>query len=452
MKTRWLVRLALLLAPAAFAEGCSLINSYDDVKTGVDSGEGDGDQDSGLAADTSSADGDQTSDGEPDVRVNDAGSDAPVGVVVVAARGDKDGGGLQYVLAVLDPATGRELSREPFSAIASYFDGQRDLWYVIEAPGAFVAPGGPFVGPTDDVFLHVRQLDTHTGQWTELSKVKIPPPISGEQVAVLKERLAYVGFGASNMEQLIVLKTTSPTGISADASAEASTTTTLPFNPIGLVGTRNPANGGAGGLVTLIQQHPCDEAGVCSFTIQGASIVDAPTFRTSHPLSSSSSPVATVGWGSYVKGGSDVFVTTDGGTGGQLERYAPLTNAKTADPTIGFNATSNRFRPLAVSDCFATAFVSELNAPDLFAIPLTPGGVIANLALGHAGSAVVYEPYTNTLFAPASGALTALAVTGTLAAPQLAERTTFRPPLDIKPYQVATRQPLDPLPFTCPAP
>lgn len=448
MKSPWLVRLALLITPAALAQACSLVNSYDDVLTGVDSGGAPDTGGPGVDADSGAGDADAGSNADADADGPPIVADAQTGAVVVSARGDKDGGGSQYVLSVLDPATGKELSREVLPVIAAFFDGQRDLWYILEAPGAALSPSGPLVGPGEAVFLRVRELDTHTGEWTELAKTKIPALISAEQVAILKERLAYIAYppdgGTSNM---VVLNTTNPSGISADASADASSVTALPFNPVGLIGTRSTTNN-VGGLVTLIQST-CDIVlGTCSYNIQGVSVGAAVNFKTNKPLTTIPS-TATIGWGSHITGGSDVFITPDGGTSGLIQRYAPQTNDKTADPVIAFNATSSRFRPITVSECRGVAFVSLLNASDVFAIPLAANGTQANIATGHSNSSVVYEPYTNTLFVPFSGSFTPIGVSGSKLAPQLAPRATFKPPADIKPHHVATRQPLDPLDFEC---
>lgn len=467
MKTRALLRLAFLAVPPALALGCSLINSYDDVLQSPSDagGASDGTTPSG---DSSSGDTGTPTDANPavdsgtDAPITDADSavpdDAQVGAVVAAARADKKdaGGSLEYVLSVLDPTNGKELSRESMAVIGSYFDGERDLWYIFEAPGALLSPGGPLVGPGDNVVLHVRQLDTHTGKWLELAKTPVPSMISSEQVAVLKQKLAYVAWSedGGSGDQLVVLDTANAAQVNGDASADAATTADLPFNPIGLIGTRNAATGSSGGLITLIQETCDPDAGGCAFNIKGVTVGAAVNFKATHLAVSTSSTIATIGWGSYIGGGPLDLILSPNGIGGGIDRYSPLTNTRTADPTVSFAVTSNRFRPMAVSECFKTAFVVELNQTDLFAVPLSTGGTTSNIGIGHPGSQVAYEPFTNTILAPfsnnASSFFTAISVTGTPTAPLLAVSTKFKPPSDLRPYQVATRSPLDPLPFNCP--
>ena len=216
--TRRLLALAVVLAASAGAAGCSLVNSFGDVVTGSDadlgeaSGEG-GSSDSSTDQTTgdgpastesgtdSTTDGPSTGDGGGDATgdgqgtTSDGGADgsggnpdaAQAGAVVVGGT-QGDGG---FVLSVLDPTTGTELTRQPMTVVAVKHDPYRDLWYVFEDNGGAAAPS---VSPLDTVHLHVYTLQTSTGVWSQQAVLRVPPLVSNDLVTVLNGRLAFAAW------------------------------------------------------------------------------------------------------------------------------------------------------------------------------------------------------------------------------------------------------------------
>src|ERR1700677_399009 len=213
MPSRRFAVLAGLFVPLASAAGCSLINAYDAVKEapGDDSGTG-GDDVTGDDVTTGSSDGTVASEsggssgggGEASSDVVTTGTDAiseattapeaavdagsPAGAVVI---GGHVTGTTNYVLSVLDPATGNEKNRTPMSVLGIAYEGTRDLWFIFDTG---TASGFPTTG-TSPVVLHVRTLDTRPGgtwAWIELATLTVPQPLSGEYIVPLVNRLAYI--------------------------------------------------------------------------------------------------------------------------------------------------------------------------------------------------------------------------------------------------------------------
>jgi hypothetical protein len=277
--------MGLLVLPCLAAGGCSLVNSFGDV---VPQGS---ESDSGRLDDSSAVD--QTSPGSDTGTDTQAPSDAPAsgndsasdsttpvhdsgvvdsadggppvqgGALVVGGNQTGDGG---FVLSVLDPDSGSELSREAMTVVAIHYDGLRDLWYLFENNAGI---GGIFPAPSDPVNLHVRALDTNTGVWTEKSKTPVPALESTDTVAVLNERLSYVAYSLNDAGNptggyaLVLLDTSNPA-----APAQIGTPTPLANLPTGTIGTRNSSN--AGGTINLfhIDDTSCEGDGsaqLCEF-------------------------------------------------------------------------------------------------------------------------------------------------------------------------------------------
>jgi len=159
MRRRFFHRNALRFAALTLlgAVGCSLVNGFDDVKPLVDGTYG-------------ASDGSALTDGNLAVDGSADAAGTAIGAIVVGARIDTDANGFEYVLAVLDPATGHEIAaREPMVVTAVVYDGLRDLWYIFEAPGPGFLPG-PYAVST----LHVRSFDLEARTWTEHSKLTVP--------------------------------------------------------------------------------------------------------------------------------------------------------------------------------------------------------------------------------------------------------------------------------------
>jgi hypothetical protein len=457
--------------------GCSLVYSYgtveqatqmpdgstgDDVTTtdapsGVDHASADGPV-GPLEASTDSGDGGSVAVGDAD-----AGPPLPpVGAVVISGVGTGADGGPDYVLSVLDPTNGHELSRESMPAVGVAYDGVTDIWYIFET----LNPGTPFTlgpyppAPGDPVVLHVRTLDTHTGKWTELTTLNVPPMPSADMIAPLKNRLAYVGYNTldAGAGELIVLDTSTPSMTSASPTDTAVSATPLSFAPGGMFGTRPSTTGSQGGSVALLQNTSTGAAGDFQFITArvGASSVSlvAPVV-----LGPSAAQYQTAGGGSFLSGGpANVFALPNLGDagGGTITEYDPTTGASLLASPIAFAADSDRLQPVAISECSQMAFVAELTGSKLFAVPLSAGGTPTLRDVTHTVSNVRFEPFTNTVvttFNAFTGwEIGALSLGGTATAPTLSPRTAIQmnkpwaPPGDLRPTNIAVRQPI---PYDC---
>ncbi len=463
---------ALALGAPMLVAACSIIESYGSVNAlsdaggGVDSGES---IDSSVADTARSLDSGAPQDGS-DVDVRDSGtspgdaSDGEAGergVIVVGGEVEVDAG-LQFVLTALDPQTGAELlnAREPMLVSAVSYDPAQDLWYVFESGGAGVYPL-----PTDPFFLHTRQLDPVSGTWTEMQKVQIPTGVSYLTTAVLRNRIAYLAYGASAdgwdaggptdagaPYALVILDTTNASSVAVASIVPLATA------PTSIVGTPD-GPGFSGGLATL------------GATVAGAAQLTPVLVSTGLPAvmgALTGLPTSSSGFGE---------VTVDNSSGsGSLQILAVTTKpptlslysttggvfTPTAAGTFGFADTN--VRPPAFSECFQMAFVVGANADTLVhAIALPPSGSQAGPDGGpllpsftqdthHSGQAVYFEPFTNTVLAPFSQGdnfvLSAFTFDGTSSAPHLSVRqgSVWQPPASLRPNFVATRVP--PL-FTC---
>lgn len=500
---RPLLAFAIVCAPFAVLDGCSLIAKYDSVKPapGDDASNVGGDTGLGGADSTSEtsapdAPGDHTTSGdvvgdEPQVVL------PPVGALVVAGVGAVDGGNA-YVLSVLDPTTGNELSREKMPVVGIGYDGETDYWYIFEtlAPGSIVASGGPFTAPGDAVVLHVRQLDTHAGKWKEVSAAPIPVPaiaaLSPDYIAPLWKRLAYIAWNPQSdarapTTELVVLDTATPAATTASPADPGVTFTPLPQGIFSMIGTR--AVGVAGGVVNFLQSSSAGSTNACSTfsgrcqfqflparvatdTVSGKdtvalkSAVAISTFSSTAPLAAGAgSFLNTVGGGpfdvvaipSVAVDDAGSVITNEAGIAqpgpGTVVQYDPNANAPTSSPSVPFNAAAFRFRPVVFDECLSSAVVGELSGTQLFVLPLvqnaTPPPAVD---VGHAASNVRFDPYTNSVFVSFNGggskSITAYTVSGSAAAPTVSQRTDWNPPSDLNANTMVTRQPTH---FTCPA-
>jgi hypothetical protein len=453
------------LADASFGDSSSGASG---VSTGISTGRSTGasgasGSNSGTASGSSGGLLDGGVEGSTDAQA------PPTGAIVVAGTDSLEDGG--YVLEVLEPEHGTVLSRETLPVVAVMYDGSSDVWYVFEtrAPvDARTTPFGPSTNPGDPVVLHVRQLDTQTGHWTEAAPAfRVPTPVSFGNVAPLSGGLvayiAYEGADASVFARdLVVVDTMTsehPVGVYP-----------LPNAPIGLIGT---ASQPSGGRVNQIVLGPCpNDGGPCQQYQEVASIVTGSqgdagpqvVFRAPVPVgpiypSAGQNP----GWASFANAGSalDIFAwpvqAIDGGQEAEIQLYDPQTNELALGrPALTFNAGSDHFKPLAIAECFQTALLVTTDQTNLFAIPLVNGATQPQpLGLGHTGqSGVYYEPYMNTVLAPINSHdlwdITAFALTGTRLQPQLAKRMPpdWSPPKTLRPNGMVTRAPSD---FRCPS-
>ncbi len=480
MTSRRLLAMGLLVLPCLAAGGCSLVNSFGDV---VPQGS---ESDSGRLDDSSAVD--QTSPGSDTGTDTQAPSDAPAsgndsasdsttpmqdsgvvdsadggppvqgGAIVVGGNQTGDGG---FVLSVLDPDSGSELSREAMTVVAIHYDGLRDLWYLFENNAGV---GGIFPAPNDPVKLHVRALDTNTGVWTEKSKTPVPAIESTDTVAVLNERLSYVAYSLNDAGNptggyaLVLLDTSNPA-----APAQIGTPTPLANLPTGTIGTRNSSN--AGGTINLfhIDDTSCEGDGsaqLCEFDAVHV-IVQASgspnVSGTSVPITAVS-PQGSEGVGSYLHGGPDDVIAFPpvNGAMATVQRFTSSASVPIAGSVVSFGIANPHLQRLAISECYSMAFVVGVpNDTQVYGVSLNGAtSTILTADMGHSGQAVAYEPYTNTVIAPfkanGSFAISAFSVTGPVGTPVLTNRTnsgTWNPPSDLEPNFVGVREPV---PYVCP--
>ena len=482
MTCRRLVAGAVVVLPFVTGVGCSLVNSFGDVlpasgDSGVDSS---GDQtspgfDSSPGSDTGathdamqegSADSQTLSDAGPtqdstvtDSASMDSGPTTPVGAIVVGGNQSGDGG---FVLSVLDPTSGSELSREANTVVGVHYDGLRDLWYIFENNGGL---GGIFPAPNDPVMLSVRTLDTHTGVWTEKSKTAVPVLESTDTVAVLNERLAYVAYALNDAGnptggyELVLLDTSQPS-----APVAIDPPTPLSSLPTGTIGTRNA--GGVGGTINLfhVDTTQCQGGGdagpqLCELVSVHADVPSGgtPTLFPQVDLAAVNSQNAE-GFGSYITGGPEDVIAFPplGAASGYVQRFLTSTSAAVSGSQVSFATGDPHLQTLAISECHSTAFVVGIPSDtQVYGVPLTGlTSTVVTADLGHAGQGVVYEPFTDTVLTPfkASGSfsLDAYVLGGTASSPTLTSRVsagTWSPPADLEPNFVGVRQPI---PITCP--
>lgn len=473
----------MILGPIAIAQGCSLINSYDDVKPFADAGSGEPDSSQPSGTDSGGTDaGGQTDtgplpDAEPDViTVVDSG---PTGIIVVGGRADvpkdagpdADGGTkLGYVLSTLDPVTGKELSREQMPLVAAVFDkhgagadGVGEVWYLFEFPNAEVllgstTPAGPTTYPGAPMRVHVRTLDTHSGKWTELAKVDAPPPVNADVIGVLKDQLVYVAHSTDGgaQEQLVVLDTTTPGALATDGGKDFFTA--LPYVPNALVAV--PKQNQQGGVANVFVPPSAGCTGTC--TTQGASISVTAAGPTSVPaltdVASTDTGTATPSATLFRNGGSPVAVVAmppaDAGIAavstisvGSVVSFVNGASAAVAPFNIPNATAAVRFGRGAVAECSKTLFVPRSVAvPQLYGIPVESGGKsITPISLASQAHSAVYEPYTGKVIAAVQfggdyGFVPfGLTVSGGTPSLQSASFPAGNVPADLRPHYVATR-------------
>ncbi len=480
MTSRRLLAGACVALPFATGIGCSLVNSFGDVlpasgDSGVDSSDDqtspgfDSGGDTGATHDAmqeASADSQTLSDAGPtqdstvtDSASMDSGPGAPVGAIVVGGNQSGDGG---FVLSVLDPTSGTELSREAMTVVGVHYDGLRDEWYIFENNGGL---GGIFPAPTDPVKLHVRMLDTHTGVWTEQSTTPVPVLESTDNVAVLNQRLAYVAYALTDAGtptggvELVLVDTSNPA-----APVTVGAPTPLSSYPTGTIGTRNA--GGIGGTLNLfhVDTTQCQGGGdagpqVCELVAVHADVLSsgAPTLFAQVAVAAVNSQNAE-GFGSYITGGPEDVIAFPplGAASGYVQRFLTSTSVAVSGSQVSFATGDPHLQTLAISECHSTAFVVGIPLDtQVYGVPLTGAtSTVVTADLGHAGQGVVYEPFTDSVLAPfkASGSfsLDAYLLGGTASSPTLTSRVsagTWSPPADLEPNFVAVRQPI---PITCP--
>lgn len=369
---------------------------------------------------------------------------SPTGAIVmggVATTGQQ----AKNVLVVLDPKTGKELSRETMqvAAIAHESTATDDRWFIFESEG-FVEPA-----PNDTVNLHIRKLDLATGAWENLAKVKVPPMVIGS-VVVLNNRLAYLGYGpgGSSQRRVVLLDTSAKLGeISLPAANTFDTASAA-----GLLGVPNTT--GAGGTLDVVgvTAAPCTANGggnsVCEVTLMPITVdgTGATFFQAKKALSFPYSAGAQAAWAaSPVNNEIYIAFPAKAPESPFVRRFSPAGVTALGQP-FPFDASGSTFRSMAFDDCSGVAFLTELNADQaVFAIPTKKPGAAGVQSLGKPGQRVLYERTTHSALVPFSQggtfSLRAFTVDASTTPPSLTERTaaTWAPPPDVAPGPIAVR-------------
>jgi hypothetical protein len=194
--------LAALLVGAGVGSGagCSILNAFDDVKP-YDAGAGGSSSSStsstsaSSSSSSSSTASSSTSSGSSSSSSGAAEAGAPIGIALIAGRVIVNGDTTATrEFAVINAATGAQLTRYPLSVIAATHDPATDLWYLFEASALPPLPG-------EAVHIHVGTIDPVVGTWSELSVdggvVGLPNIIDSIDVGVLTQRLVYTAFDPS---------------------------------------------------------------------------------------------------------------------------------------------------------------------------------------------------------------------------------------------------------------
>jgi hypothetical protein len=443
---------------------CSLLNAFDDIKQ-LGAGGSSGTATSPTSSTTSSASSSGSSVSSGSASSSGAGggdAGTPLGIVVVAGRIIESGTVTEdRAFAVIDAASGSQLSRYPLSVIAAAHDSTTDLWYLFEASELPPPPG-------EMVRLHVGNIDPASGIWTEIGSkggvVGLPAIIDAIDVGVLNQRLVYAAFdptydgGAVPPVGLAVVDT-SQAAAPAPAFAPSGFVSGLPTF-FGFLATPNANT--PGGEVNLMTQNCGADAGAPpGGCVMFRYLLTIPKAATPPSLTSAAldqgTPISrtangtTAAWGSlHANGPYDLVASpslpADAGTA-TITRF--VYSATAIDGTIPFPATGGgQFSGLVVSECLSTVVIPDRLQKLLYAVPLTSGGTVAQAVLNDNATVIYFEPLTRTVLMPFQPAnanyhLDAWQLGGTSMAPTLTQKTgaAWAPPADIAVDAVAVRNP-----------
>jgi hypothetical protein len=345
------------------------------------------------------------------------------------------------------------------------YDSVQDLWFIFESTNAtYVYTGGPGAASTNSVVLHVRELDTHSGLWTELGRAAVPSMALSVSVP-LQKRLAYVAYAPADSgaaQEIVIVDTSKPSAPTADAGDPNVSIVPLtmgggggaPFGVAAMVGALPVLTSTPGGDLTLLQNTSAGGGGLFQFYVvnvaPNSTSVSGPTV-----VASSASAFTAAAAGAYLGGGPSNVIgipAQSADASATLMQYDPHTGGKIMSAAdISFAATSPRFLPLAISECRNTALVGQVLSRDLFAVPLGAGGTSTSTFVNDNVSTVTIDPYSNTVFAGIENGtingIAAYTLGGTKLAPTFVQRTDFTPPADLYPTVMVARSPRG---FVCP--
>ncbi len=420
--------LPFFIASAGLSVGCSLVNSFDEVKAKIAADTGvlqDTTVEDTVVDDTATTDTAQAPDtAVADTAVADMGTDTgPVeqGLIVLSARDPSGDAGVSgtYILTVLDPLTGKRVGTlandEKLAVMSIKYDELRDLWYVLVNKGQNrVDPA-----PTDKTELQVRTYDRAAKKWTTISTLEIPPMFDDATVGVIGNGIAYltaaVVDGGTELRLQVI-------DIAAPNMPKVGGTVSLPAigtSVAGLIATRAPSNGGTVNVAFTRNCTGSTLADVCEVAFQRVtvSVGFTPTAgATTKVADTPPSPThGIVAFGSFINGGGaqtqDVIVEppTGAATKATLSRRNPQTNGVASGTSpipftpgidLGTTLPSKRYPGLAVAECQKIVFVTDQLGQTVTAVPLDITGTPTPYSVGRPAQRVYFEPYTKSVLTP----------------------------------------------------
>ncbi len=452
--------------------GCSLINSFDEVKPlaapvgssgaagaagaaagsagtgGSESGSGGGGSSAGSAGSGASTAGSGgATAGSGGATAGSGGATAGSGGATAGAGGGPLTGaavmsGLvpgtpdQRILTVLDMSTGAETTREQLVVSGIVHDPFSDTFFVFESSTE------PDPAPGDAVTLRARKLDMSTGKWLpDLGSVSVPANVRGSAVA-LHDRVAFLTYpgGAGTKRGVVIVDTKDPaamkvlpdTGMTLGA---AETTAVI----------ASPDATSTGGILGLAGITACNVTmKSCEASIQPVSVTDSGvTFLARKSIGTYE---YTVGASMAFGAGNDQFIAAfppASPAKGYVQRYTTTSLSKAGAPTP-FDASGPALKALAYDACDDISFVSELTDQAIFVVPTDPAKPPALQSLGKPGQRVAFDHATRTVIVPYSLAsqhfIRAFKLDPTKPAKPLTERIAdWKPPTDFEPDQTAVR-------------
>jgi hypothetical protein len=458
--------------------GCSVINSFDEVKTeatgaGGSAGDGTGGKGGTGAKASGGASGADAGSGGTEPGGADGGG---AGGTATGGRGGGTGGGggaggaggaggqagdsggpdaftpggpkgalvtwnpTDQSLYVLDPDTGKDLSSEKMELVRSILnDGAadpNDHWYILEGARDNANQAKP-------VAFHARALNTTTGEWKELGGLTtVPPPAKRPVVlgsggksffAYLTDPNATASSGAD--ANLVVIDVTDPTK-PAMVNIPPATRTLPPGNKLGLMGNQSSLN-----AVIVDANCPVGDAGVAEcgvgiahFVVNASGVAYAPPVRPIGKTAASGN----VGFiddpfrNFNIIGFPPVSVPANptcnqnSTSTGSIETFSPTQLAQQGSPiSIPFEMTQFAGNGVAFDvSCNTVYFTSAIQDVAIFGIYLGTG--VADPVLKKcetdAGTSLLFEPYTRTLFRGIGGDMRVFSVNRAPGKPVLTDK------------------------------
>lgn len=451
---------ALSACLVAGASGCSVINSFDELKEEVSTAGAGGSNGGSAGQGGTSGGGSGGTSGGSGGTAGTGGSVIEPGLVVVAGEGDLSAGGRGLVVVALDPRSGDEYTRQEFGANKNGFiayDAVDDYWYVWTQENAV----------TDLFTFHVWSFDRVNGGFVEHGTTSVPAPAG--VIAVLNKRVLYWSIykeGASAPTQgFTLIRIDDPT-----APAPTTPLQDIPSfaSPLAAIPRANGTD--AGGTVNMfIKSTTCAPDGTQEDG-QDVNMCDVQRVLTSV------SPTATkpgyagspITIGKVRQSGGSIGATkasdedavtfpdpawesdTNMNKTAKVTRYNP-TNFSAAG-SVSFEVRGSFMRGAAWDPCSKIFFATEsLSDTAIYTVPTQGSGTTYRQGITTPPvGAVFFDQYTRTVFQPRDSqtnfGLRAFLLGGTATAPTLTERDPssslpWNPPTDVIPKQVEVEAP-----------